>query len=64
MNSFKKPVMPGDTLRLDVALERHVRGIWKFSAQALVGDTRVAEAEIMCTVRALDESVALPTPAS
>ena len=53
---FKKPVMPGDTLRLDVALERHVRGIWKFSAQALVGDTRVAEAEIMCTVRALNES--------
>jgi 3-hydroxyacyl-[acyl-carrier-protein] dehydratase len=53
---FKKPVMPGDTLRLDVALERHVRGIWKFSAQALVGDARVAEAEIMCTVRALNES--------
>jgi 3-hydroxyacyl-[acyl-carrier-protein] dehydratase len=53
---FKKPVMPGDTLRLDVALERHVRGIWKFTAQALVGDARVAEAEIMCTVRAINES--------
>ena len=53
---FKKPVTPGDTLRLDVALGRHVRSIWKFSAQALVGDTRVAEAEIMCTVRALNES--------
>ena len=52
---FKKPVMPGDSLRLDVALERHVRGIWKFTAQALVGDARVAEAEIMCTVRALNE---------
>jgi 3-hydroxyacyl-[acyl-carrier-protein] dehydratase len=53
---FKKPVMPGDTLRLDVALERHVRGIWKFTAEALVGDARVAEAEIMCTVRAINES--------
>ena len=53
---FKKPVTPGDTLRLDVALERHVRGIWKFSARALVGDTLSAEAEIMCTVRALNES--------
>jgi 3-hydroxyacyl-[acyl-carrier-protein] dehydratase len=53
---FKKPVMPSDTLRLDVALERHVRGIWKFTAQALVGDARVAEAEIMCTVRAINES--------
>jgi 3-hydroxymyristoyl/3-hydroxydecanoyl-(acyl carrier protein) dehydratase len=33
-----------------------VRGIWKFTAQALVGDARVAEAEIMCTVRAINES--------
>jgi 3-hydroxyacyl-[acyl-carrier-protein] dehydratase len=53
---FKKPVTPGDTLRLDVALERHVRGIWKFTAQALVGDVLSAEAEIMCTVRTLNES--------
>jgi 3-hydroxyacyl-[acyl-carrier-protein] dehydratase len=52
---FKKPVIPGDTMRLDVALERHVRGIWKFSALALVGDAVVAEAGIMCTVRALKE---------
>ena len=53
---FKKPVTPGDTLRLDVALERHVRGIWKFTAQALVGDVLAAESEIMCTVRTLTES--------
>ena len=53
---FKKPVTPGDTLRLDVALERQLRGIWKFTAEALVGDARVAEAEIMCTVRALEPS--------
>ncbi|MGH8640767.1 MAG: 3-hydroxyacyl-ACP dehydratase FabZ [Burkholderiales bacterium] len=52
----KKPVTPGDTLRLDVALKRHVRSIWKFTAQALVGDTLAAEAEIMCTVRALNET--------
>jgi len=54
---FKKPVMPGDALRLDVTLERQLRGIWKFSAQALVGDALVAEAGIMCTVRALNDSV-------
>jgi 3-hydroxyacyl-[acyl-carrier-protein] dehydratase len=53
---FKKPVTPGDALRLDVALERQLRGIWKFTAEALVGDARVAEAEIMCTVRALEPS--------
>ena len=52
---FKKPVMPGDALRLEVALERHVRGIWKFTAQAMVEDALVAEAGIMCTVRMLKE---------
>ena len=52
---FKKPVMPGDTLRLEAILERRVRGIWKYSAQALVGDAVVAEAEMMCTVRSLQE---------
>jgi 3-hydroxyacyl-[acyl-carrier-protein] dehydratase len=50
---FKKPVVPGDTLRLEVAIARHVRGIWKFAAHAWVGDAMVAEAEIMCTVRTI-----------
>jgi len=52
---FRKPVMPGDTLRLEVALDRHVRSIWKFTAQALVEDTEVASAEMMCTMRLLQE---------
>ena len=50
---FKKPVVPGDTLRLEVAITRHVRGIWKFTARALVGDTLAAEGELMCTVRSI-----------
>jgi 3-hydroxyacyl-[acyl-carrier-protein] dehydratase len=52
---FKKPVMPGDTMRLEVVLERQVRGIWKYTAQALVADAVVAVAEMMCTVRSLQE---------
>ena len=52
---FKKPVVPGDTLRLEVAISRHVRGIWKFSAQAWVGEIMAAESEIMCTVRSIRE---------
>lgn len=52
---FKKPVVPGDTMRLEVALERHIRGIWKFTAQAMVEGGLVAEASIMCTVRTLKE---------
>ena len=50
---FKRPVSPGDQLVLEVALERNVRGIWKFDAKARVGDALAAEAKIMCTVRAL-----------
>lgn len=52
---FKKPVTAGDTLRLNIALERSVRGIWKFKGEALVEDVFVAGAELMCTMRALKE---------
>lgn len=50
---FKKPVTAGDTLRLEVTLQRYARRIWKFSCEAKVGEKVVAEAELMCTVRAL-----------
>jgi len=50
---FKRPVMPGDSLRISVTLTRHVRGIWKFAAVARVDDVVAAEAELMCTVRDL-----------
>jgi 3-hydroxyacyl-[acyl-carrier-protein] dehydratase len=41
---FRKPVGPGDTMRIHVT-KTHSRGnVWKFSAQATVDDTRVAEA--------------------
>lgn len=50
---FKRPVGPGDQLMLEVAIERTLRGIWKFSTHARVGDALVAEARLMCTVREL-----------
>ena len=50
---FKRPVTPGDALRLEVSLQRHVRGIWKFWGEAKVDGVLVSEAELMCTVRAL-----------
>ena len=50
---FKRPVIPGDQLVLEVLLERRIRNIWKFDAKARVGEALVAEAKIMCTVRAL-----------
>jgi len=50
---FKKPVMPGDQLILKVAIERQIKGLWKYSARAEVDDQLVTEAQLMCTVRAV-----------
>jgi 3-hydroxyacyl-[acyl-carrier-protein] dehydratase len=51
---FKKPVVPGDVLELEVSLERSLRGIGKFNCVARVEGQTVAEATIMCTVRPVD----------
>ena len=48
---FKKPVMPGDQLVLEVSIERTVRNVVKYSGKAYVGETLVAEAELLCTLR-------------
>jgi 3-hydroxyacyl-[acyl-carrier-protein] dehydratase len=44
---FRKPVRPGDQLLLHAKLERSLRGIWKFSTVAMVGDDEVCHAEMM-----------------
>ncbi|MBU3988223.1 MAG: 3-hydroxyacyl-ACP dehydratase FabZ [Gammaproteobacteria bacterium] len=51
---FKRPVSPGDQLILEVSVTANKRGIWKFSAQAKVDGLIAAEAQLMCTVRKLD----------
>ncbi len=48
---FKKPVIPGDQLELEVTLERSLRGIGKFGCVARVAGGVVAEAKIMCSLR-------------
>ena len=48
---FKRPVVPGDQLELEVVLERGVRGVWKFSCTARVDGTPVCEAQMLCSVR-------------
>ena len=50
---FKKPVFAGDQLYLHVEITRTMKGIWKYSAQAKVDEKLVAEADLMCTLRAL-----------
>jgi 3-hydroxyacyl-[acyl-carrier-protein] dehydratase len=41
---FRKPVEPGDQLRLVCRKERQRGNVWKFAGEAYVGDTVVAEA--------------------
>lgn len=48
---FKRPVMPGDALHLDVSLIRHARGLWKFHGEARVDGQTAAEADLLCTIR-------------
>ncbi len=41
---FRRPVHPGDQLRIHVTKERHRGNVWKFSAEARVDGVSVAEA--------------------
>ncbi|MEE9140368.1 MAG: 3-hydroxyacyl-ACP dehydratase FabZ [Alphaproteobacteria bacterium] len=50
---FRKPVFPGDTLHVHVAKQRQRGNVWKFTGEAKVDGTVVAEAII--TAMILDE---------
>jgi 3-hydroxyacyl-[acyl-carrier-protein] dehydratase len=41
---FRKPVVPGDQLRIEVVKERKLRNVWKFKGTARVDGKVVAEA--------------------
>jgi 3-hydroxyacyl-[acyl-carrier-protein] dehydratase len=53
---FRRPVLPGDQLRLELDVVKHRGMIWAFQGKAFVGDQVVAEAEIMATI--MDKEVA------
>lgn len=48
---FRKPVFPGDQLRIHVSKERNRGPVWKFRGEAKVGDTLVAEATFAAMIR-------------
>jgi len=50
---FKRPVDPGDQLTLNVKLDRMKAGIFKFKAEAWVGEELAVEADLMCTMRSI-----------
>lgn len=48
---FKRPVVPGDQLRIESRLISSKHGIWKFDCRALVGDEVACVAEVMSVER-------------
>jgi 3-hydroxyacyl-[acyl-carrier-protein] dehydratase len=53
---FKRPVEPGDQLKMQVEILRTARGIWKYKAQAMVDNQVAVEAELMCTMRSANDA--------
>ncbi len=47
---FRRPITPGDQIRITVEKLAEKRGIWKFAAKATVAGVHVAEGEVMATV--------------
>jgi 3-hydroxyacyl-[acyl-carrier-protein] dehydratase len=52
---FKRPVVPGDALMLEVTLKRKARSMWMFGCEARVNDVVAAEAQLMCTPRSVED---------
>jgi 3-hydroxyacyl-[acyl-carrier-protein] dehydratase len=48
---FKKPVLPGDTLTIEVEQGKVSHGIGRFSGVAKVDGAMVAEAQLLCALR-------------
>ncbi len=46
---FRKPVVPGDLLRLEMETTLNRRGIWGFNGKAYVEDKLVADADLKAT---------------
>ncbi|MBF0447154.1 MAG: 3-hydroxyacyl-ACP dehydratase FabZ [Magnetococcales bacterium] len=53
---FRKPVLPGDQLRLEMSLVKRRRDIWRFIGKAYVDEILVSEAELMAMTRDADDN--------
>lgn len=51
---FRRPVVPGDQLRLEVTADRISRSLCKYTAHASVDGQPAAEAKLMCAIRVLE----------
>lgn len=48
---FKRPVVPGDQLKLEASIVSEKRGIWKFDVRATVDGELASSATILCADR-------------
>jgi 3-hydroxyacyl-[acyl-carrier-protein] dehydratase len=48
---FRRPVRPGDMLRMEVKALRRRGPVWRFAGEAFVGDMLCAEAEFSAMIR-------------
>jgi len=61
---FRKPVVPGDQLTLEVTPLRKGGMIWKLRGEAKVGEAVVAEAEFMASIQPRTPADKAPAPTS
>lgn len=47
---FRKPVVPGDQLVMELTALRTGSRVWKMAGRALVGETTVTEAELTASI--------------
>ena len=59
---FRKPVLPGDRLDLEVSVLKHKGAVWKQKGIASVNGVKVAEGEFLATVVGLNAKPPVPEP--
>ncbi len=59
---FRKPVVPGDRLDLEVSVLKHKGAVWKQKGVASVNGVKVAEGEFLATVVGLNAKPPVPEP--
>jgi 3-hydroxyacyl-[acyl-carrier-protein] dehydratase len=47
---FRKPVIPGDQLHLEMEITKHRQAIWGFKGKALVDGKLVAEGDLLAMI--------------
>ena len=57
---FRRPVVPGDQLRLEMSVIKRKASVAKMAGTATVDGVVVAEAEVMCKLADKDEPAAAP----